>query len=712
VKLEKGKSSLLYGDYHTAMTDTQVSAYNRSFNGLKLDVQTDRFKLRAFGAYTDQTQVVDSLPAKGISGYYYLSRQSIMEGSERVVIEVRDRMQIDRVISREVKSRGSDYEIDYDMGTILFKDAVSSHDPNFNPIYIIVSYESEQDGDNFYIYGGRGAYRITNWLEVGGTAVTEDKAAGDYELFGMDATLRLPFNTTLKAETAYTDSLFDIDNAFTRRSGRGWFFEFESKPTDKLNISGSYRSLDDYFYNQSAVDMMRGTTEYNVDALYKISTDLNLKAKHMDEKDELNNMSHRFSAMGVEKTINKTKIDIDLSRETSSDKYIPETNPTNRIPFDNSFETPHELNSVKVGLESEVWKDLTVSASHRQNIGGDSFHNTQAGLEYLYKQNRFYLREEYQKYQAGSTQTQTILGVESQVMKNTEAYNEYRLADGADGARNQQVIGLKTKMNITDGLTGNYSAEYLSTLSGEERPGEADAFAFTTGLEYLPKDNLKMTGRFEYLNEIGDTGRDSYLWEIGSAFKVSPDFTMLFRDRYFTERLSGSGNHNNASSMLGLAYRPINNDSFNALAKVEFKHEGDNTSNIPTMEDAYIFSLEGIKQYTRKLLISGRYAGKIAKDTDYKAYTDIISGKVIYDLTSRLDMSAEYRLFTNHRINNVLHGGAVEAGYRIVKNLWVSVGYSFDNFDSDLKGDDYRGSGPYLKLRFKFDEKLFKKTKK
>jgi hypothetical protein len=59
-------------------------------------------------------------------------------------------------------------------------------------------------------------------------------------------------------------------------------------------------------------------------------------------------------------------------------------------------------------------------------------------------------------------------------------------------------------------------------------------------------------------------------------------------------------------------------------------------------------------------------------------------------------------------VNSRYQGGAVEIGYRVIKNLWVSAGYSFDKFDADLAGDSYQGEGPYLKLRVKFDEKAFK----
>jgi hypothetical protein len=87
VKLEKGKSYLLYGDYRTDLTETTLAAYTRSFNGLSAEVNTDRFRLRSFGTHTDQSQFVDTLPGKGISGYYYLNNNTIIEGSERVVIE-------------------------------------------------------------------------------------------------------------------------------------------------------------------------------------------------------------------------------------------------------------------------------------------------------------------------------------------------------------------------------------------------------------------------------------------------------------------------------------------------------------------------------------------------------------------------------------------------------------------------------------------------
>ena len=160
--------------------------------------------------------------------------------------------------------------------------------------------------------------------------------------------------------------------------------------------------------------------------------------------------------------------------------------------------------------------------------------------------------------------------------------------------------------------------------------------------------------------------------------------------------------------MVGLAYRPLLSNRFNALAKMEYKHET-NSSSLPALsENAYIFSGEGIWQTNKRLQVMGKYAGKLSSDGDFSAYTDLIATRFIYDLTERWDVGVGYRLLTSHAVNTRYHGGSVEIGYRIIKNLWASVGYSFDKFDADLTGDGYQGQGPYMKLRFKFDEKMLK----
>ena len=54
----------------------------------------------------------------------------------------------------------------------------------------------------------------------------------------------------------------------------------------------------------------------------------------------------------------------------------------------------------------------------------------------------------------------------------------------------------------------------------------------------------------------------------------------------------------------------------------------------------------------------------------------------------------------------------VELGYQVQTNLLLSVGVNWSGFyDRDLSGSDYTRKGVYLRLRWKFDEDLFRGAK-
>lgn len=716
LKVEKGKNNLLFGDYRTDLTESKLGTYTRSFNGVKMEGNTGNAKLKAFGAYTDQSRYVDTLPGKGISGLYYLTRRQIIEGSERVTVETRDRIQPDRVVTREAKVRGSDYDIDYDLGTLLFKSSVPGHDGEGNPVYIVASYESQGDGEKHMIYGGRGSYDFSGRLNVGVTGIVEENAVRNNEITGLDAVLKLPLNTVVKGEYAETRGLFDIDNALVSKTANGWSLELESRPSENMSMETYYRELSDYFSNPSAPDAVRGTRKWGLDAVYKPFADVEVRTKYLDEEDQVNGSSHRLASVAGTKKFDKTSLNAEISHETSDNltdtpAQIPFTpgGLLNGVPFLNAYETPEKATSLKLGVERELPAGITFSLSHKQDIEGDGVRLSQGGLTWkINETNRIYLREEYAK-NMDDTQIRTLFGSESQLTRSTTAYQEYRVADGSAGARTQEVIGLKNRFLISEGLTSSLAGEYLKTLKGEKNDNEPDAYAVAAGMEYLPRDDLKLTGRAEHRHETAADGKESYLAEAGMACKVNADYTLLFRERYFLENAGGAGDDRTSRFMAGVAYRPVEADRFNALTRIEYITDRRTGADPSVSTDAYVFSTEGHFQATRRLQLTGKYAGKLAKQESLTAYTDLVAARFLFDLTDRFDVGSEYRLLTSHLTHDVLHGGSVEAGYRVVKQLWISLGYSFDRFDADLAGDSYQGKGGYVKLRFKFDENTFSK---
>jgi len=706
VRMDRGMSHIMYGDYHTGLNDSKLSAYSRTFTGFETEIETERFSLHGFVSYTSQSQYLDTIRGRGISGYYYLSHLPVVEGSEKVVIETRDRYRTDRVIKREIMVAGSDYWIDYDTGAILFKSPVPSLDISLNPVFIIVSYESDSEGEKYYIYGGRAAFNINKNIEIGLTSITEEREISDYHLLGADITIRLPKDTTIKAEWAQTRSLFDIEGIYTPKEAEGWLVEIESSPLENLFINGYYRNLGDYFGNLSATDIMRGTEKYGAGFRYLIggNKDRVLFGEYFNEDDRLYDTGYEKFSVGVENRFEKTKLSLQAYYENSENNYILPPVPDPRYPFDITQDVPEEAAGLHLSVERKITDVLALTAEYKGNFLSSAGNIGQAGIEYqIEKHRKLYVRQQFAEMEDRS-ESRIVAGVEAQIDDNTVAFNEYSLAGGMEGNNTQQSIGLRNRFLLGENITGNLSVENLYTVSGPERQGEPDAFAIATGIEYLPGEDVKMTSRLEYRDATNESSR---LAEFSVAYKINPDYTLLFRERLFYNDLE-AGSHTTSRTLAGVAYRPVESDRFNALARLEFKKDKDTASSAGYDSDAYIASVEGIYQADRHTQITGKYAGKFVSDYGMNNYTDLVSARITRDIGERFDIGLEYRMLNSHKTGACLHGGSAEVGYRIFKNVWLSLGYSFDSFDTDLTGDNYSGRGPFIRMRIKFDESLLK----
>jgi len=708
VKLEKDRSYLLFGDYDTGFDDVRLAMYKRMLTGIKADLTISSLRVRGFASYTDQTQVVDALPGKGISGFYYLSQKPIVEGSEQISIETCDRLRPDVVLSRYTLTRGNDYDIDCEMGTILFKAPVPSCDVNLNPVYIIAIYESIQSGAKHYIYGGRATLSPLPWIKAGATAAVEEQDIGDYRLVGGDLQMKLPYKTLLKAEYANTDSIMQADGVYSRRQGGAYALDLTSVPYSDLNISGYYHKADDGFNNPSATDVFRGTTKYGGEIRYEPWEHVLLRMKAFSDDDNLNEIKHDLATIGAEIKYKKFKLTLDLMRETSDTKYIPATDPNNRLPFDNSAYVWQQFAGLGVTLEAELFPKLSFDLTHRQDIIRGKDFNTSAGLKYqMSDSSKLYVREEYLETEIRG-QARTVVGVETQLSKGVTAYSEYRLSDGADGDRNQQVIGIKNTFKLTDKLNGSASLEYLKTLTGPQIETQADAVAATVGLEYLVREDLKATGRIEYRHELASTGNNNYLVEQGTAYRLDRSLTFLFQENFSREEMGTGGQHTTSRTSVSGAYRPVDDDKLDGFLKIEYKYDDNSAATDRLKTSSVIAATEWCMQATRRLQLTAKYAGKLSGDDGITSYTQLMGIRMLYDLTERVDVGLEYRLQDTIETGSLLHGGSAEVGYRLIKNLWLSLGYSFDRFDTDLKQDSYWGQGPYFRIRVKADENTLK----
>jgi hypothetical protein len=198
VRVDKNRSYFLVGDFSTQTPETPNSAsadplhqsafvetlpsppkkvlgaYSRTLNGFKEHYDGNRAQINVYGTQDDSNQVVEEIPALGLSGPYFTSRGNLIRNSEKVELITRDRNQPSVIIKAVPQARFSDYAFEPFTGRILFSAPVASLDEKLNPVFIRITFEVAQGGESFWVVGADGQYRLTNRLAIGGSAVRDD----------------------------------------------------------------------------------------------------------------------------------------------------------------------------------------------------------------------------------------------------------------------------------------------------------------------------------------------------------------------------------------------------------------------------------------------------------------------------------------------------------------------------------------------------------
>jgi hypothetical protein len=193
---------------------------------------------------------------------YYLRVQDILQGSERLRIEVRDK-DSGTVLAVKNLVPGLDYSIDYLQGRILLTrplpatadDGLLVHTGSIsgNPVFLVARYEFTPgfEDPNTLTAGGRVHYWVNDYVKVGLTA-DRDKAEGiESNLGGADLTLRKSAESWLKVETGRTKG----PGSLTETSPEGGFgfsptvsFAKETSEASAYRVDASI-GLKDFFEN-------------------------------------------------------------------------------------------------------------------------------------------------------------------------------------------------------------------------------------------------------------------------------------------------------------------------------------------------------------------------------------------------------------------------------------------------------------------------------
>jgi hypothetical protein len=388
-------------------------------------------------------------------------------------------------------------------------------------------------------------------------------------------------------------------------------------------------------------------------------------------------------------------------------------------------------NSLRLGAGYRISERITLGGEVEHEVSGDARRRISLGGDVqVAERTKLYARWERQTgwvHQQGLTSTGTrgdalVAGVDSSYLRDTQIFSEYRLRDAVSGRDLQLASGLRNAWDISEGLRINTALEHIKVLNGQT----ASANAASLGVDYSASELWRASTRLE-LRRAGDIANTpavnetftTALWQVMLARKLDRDWTLLGRNYLLRTDYADRGDVLQNRAQVGVAYRDTDTNKVNALAKLEFKQESD-ASNAAVGElktRALIASAHADYHPTRPWWLTGRVAGKWQSDRFELGATDsfksqLVSGRIVYDVTENWDLGAMVALQTGRNSARQTAAG-VEVGYLLRQNLWLSAGFNATGFkgDADLTGYEYTQRGVYLRLRFKFDEDVFKGTR-
>lgn len=720
VRIDNKKSYLLYGDFVTQAQNEvrQLGNYNRSLNGVREHYENKNVSANAWASYDNTRQVVEELRANGTSGPYSFHSSNGLVNSEKIEILTRDRNNPGLVIQTVTMTRFSDYEFEPLTGQILFKAPVPSLDADLNPVSIRVTYEIEQGGGRFWVYGADAQAKINDRIQLGGAFARDENPFDRYGLYSGNAVFDLGMKTFLIGEFAHSEDAIE---------GHGNAERFELRhSSEKLSARIFWGRADTHFKNQTAI-LTAGRTEGGAQISYQLGKTTRAIVQAVDTE-ALAGGSRRGVLAGIEQTFGRDiRLELDgrYSTETSS-PASPSTATT-------SGATPNEVRSIRAKLTLPLpWTEGAgrIYGEYEQDILESDKRMAAIGLQYqVDTKTRLYLRHELISSLGGpfelntvQRQNTTVVGVESTYAKDSTLFNEYRARDGFTGREAEAAIGLRNSWTLAQGLRLSTTFERVSPIEGTTTTNKSTAV--TGGIEYTGDPNWKGTARAELRTS---ESVDSLLETFGFAYKLNDNWTTLTKSVIYLAHNKGLGavDQQQARIQAGLAWRQTDQDVWNALGKYEFRTEdgapgtfdgGSVTGPGNVQRRVNILSLDVNCQPSADWQLSGHYAGKLAYE-DSNGRSDVTSahllaGHFTWDLTKRIDVGVGVNALLSGD-GSAQFGFGPEIGVTLAENLRAGLGYNFAGFrDDDLTREQYTARGFYVALRLKFDEQLFNRRKK
>ena len=747
---------LMWGDFDLQeFSDSSqlFSSVSRKLHGFKANFQIEDFSLTGFYSNSVEGFQRDTIVPDGTSGFYFLSRRLILPSSEIITVELEELDRPGTVVEQQELYRGIDYDIDYDRGTILLKDALPQTTVNdFGEILvrrIIATYQHKEESTDTNIAGGRLRYSFDRSPEsdswVGGSYIQENRGNRSFELYGTDTQVSLGDFGQVIAEYARSSNRYQTSDSV---SGSAYRIELDTELDDWLSGRAYWRSVDSGFSNVATDSFVPGQTRYGASLSAKPGSGTAIRAQFdyennngiaprptaatelsatgfLDSSGGRVNNSLRTYSLGIGQQLGNSSLELDWIHRDRTDRMTPEL-------------LTSSSDQLRTRLTTQIAKNLTLRAQNELTLSSDSDplypSRTLFGLDWEFMPG-LSLGINQVWYGGGINDRDALTTVDLNGTHKPDADTTINgRFSSIEGQRIGGAIGIERGFNLGPGLRLDLGYERVFNSSNDSvtaagsvfrQPyavgnrtagiGPSAANSYTVGLSYTDNPDLQANARFEHRSS--PQGSNTVI-DANALGRLSPSLTTLFSYQYARAAnqtitgLSGSSN-----LKLGIAYRDPNEDKFNGLLRYEHRI---NPASLPTdsafgsIDTAeHLFAAEALYTPNWQWELYGKYAFRNSQTKIGRPAA--LGGEFVSDNTLHL---AQFRAL--HRIGSVWDiaaelrwigglggysetGYSIETGYYLTPDLRMYAGYSGGRaYDSDF-GLEQSASGLYLGIAAKIN---------
>ena len=776
VRIDKGDDHVVWGNFLTDITSTEFSQIDRGLYGAKLEYNSDRTtrrgerrsRLTLFAADPGTVPGRDEFRGTGGS-VFFLERQDLTIGSERVRIEIRDKDSGLVLETRDLRPF-VDYDIDYIQGRIVLAEPLNStqlgnqvvRDGNLsgNNAHLVVRYEFTPGLADIggFTTGGRGEAWLGDNVRVGLTGQQEETGDVDQTLLAGDLLVRATESTYAKAEFANTEgqgfgenasldggfTFTDLQSTDTSADANAYRFEAALGLQDVSSQSGQIYG---YYENIEAGFSGPGRLAISDTERYGAAFTLDLS------KDSRNQIALKYDELDIDGGVDETTLAADLrvgiAQRLTAGLGVRYNDIDGSAVGRNGSRT-----DIGGELEFAATKYLTTYAFGQGSV---SQNGTIGSGERYGGGARVRLGDAVQvngEVSGGAGGLGALGGVTFQRKDGEEYYLNYaldaeRAEPGVDGtnsllnSQNTLTVGGRKRFNShvsvygeerrsfgnTTGLTHAYGLDFNLaerwTLGASFENGEVedltqivDREAFTVSAGYS-SDTVLGGAAFEWREDsLNGEERDSWFFRSNASVKVSPDWRALLRfDRAESNSSAGAFFDGEFTEVqVAGAYRPVNNDRFNALLRYTFYEDlaaanqisNSGQSGLPAQR-SNIFSVDGQYKMTNWLTLGAKYGLRSGEVSVTRLSDDFVTStaqlailRADIHVVKKWDMLLEGRILDVEEADD-RRAGFLAAIYRHVgENAKIGLGYNFTDFSDDLTDLSFDDNGVFLNLVAKY----------